>query len=333
MRSARYAMPVEQLPLSVLASLSTKTDSLSGRAGAQKIIREAWRAGAALTDPTEVQQQLDGAFACLRIMGDFQEEVVGLVGQGEPPHELLLAAVACAARGTVRGVPVQQLQEDDAIGSLNLDRSGLGVISAELLGLMLLAVTSVHTLSLQSNRLGPDGGAALAEGLKGNSMLHSLNLRDNRLGPQGGAALAESIKGNTTLQSLDLGDNQLCGVNYSGVGTYTTEGITKLCEALKGSAVTKLDLAFNQLCGLDGRGCGTYTAEGITKLCEGLKESAVTSLNLNRNHLGPEGGAALAEGLKGNSTLRSLDLKYNNLNSQAKRAVKDAAGSSVSITF
>ena len=79
MRSARYAVPVEQLPLSVLASLSTKTESLSGRAGAQKLIREAWRAGAALTEPAEVQQQLDGAFACLRIMGDFQEEVIGLV--------------------------------------------------------------------------------------------------------------------------------------------------------------------------------------------------------------------------------------------------------------
>ena len=67
-------------------------------------------------------------------------------GEGEPPRELLLAAVACAARGTVRGVPVQQLQEDDAIGSLDLDFSGLGVISAELLGLMLPAATSVHTL-------------------------------------------------------------------------------------------------------------------------------------------------------------------------------------------
>ena len=37
-------------------------------------------------------------------------------------------------------------------------------------------------------------------------------------------------------------------------------------------------LAGNQLCGLDSRGRGTYTAEGITKLCEGLKGSAVTSL-------------------------------------------------------
>ena len=37
-------------------------------------------------------------------------------------------------------------------------------------------------------------------------------------------------------------------------------------------------LARNQLCGLDGYGNGEYTTEGITKLCEALKESAVTSL-------------------------------------------------------
>ena len=37
-------------------------------------------------------------------------------------------------------------------------------------------------------------------------------------------------------------------------------------------------LAGNQLCGLDEWTRGTYTAEGITKLCEALKGSAVTSL-------------------------------------------------------
>ena len=71
-------------------------------------------------------------------------------GEGEPPHELLLAAVACAARGWVNGVPVQQLREDDAIGSLNLNwtnaRQPLGVIGAELLGLMLPAATSLREL-------------------------------------------------------------------------------------------------------------------------------------------------------------------------------------------
>ena len=37
-------------------------------------------------------------------------------------------------------------------------------------------------------------------------------------------------------------------------------------------------LAYNQLCGLDVNGRGNYTAEVITKLCEALKGSAVTSL-------------------------------------------------------
>jgi hypothetical protein len=98
-------------------------------------------------------------------------------GEGEPPHELLLAAVACAASGKVRGVPVkrlrdddgslhlgvsaavacaasglvrgvpvQRLREDDAIDVLDLEESGLGVISAELLSLMLPAATSVRSL-------------------------------------------------------------------------------------------------------------------------------------------------------------------------------------------
>jgi len=30
---------------------------------------------------------------------------------------------------------------------------------------------------------------------------------------------------------------------YTSVGTYTTEGLTKLCEGLKGSAITSLECA------------------------------------------------------------------------------------------
>jgi len=40
-----------------------------------------------------------------------------------------------------------------------------------------------------------------------------------------------------------LGGNQLCGLDEDGDGTYTAEGITKLCEGLKGSAVTSLECA------------------------------------------------------------------------------------------
>ena len=48
----------------------------------------------------------------------------------------------------------------------------------------------------------------------------------------------------TLLPSFDsLGGNQLCGLDQGGNGTYTTEGITKLCEGLKGSGVTSLECA------------------------------------------------------------------------------------------
>ena len=95
-------------------------------------------------------------------------------------------------------------------------------------------------------------------------------------------------------------------------------------------------LSGNQLCGIDMSGNGTYTAEGINKLCESIKTSSITSLrcaaavpavlpefsvpadvhlsctcpvacgSLKNNRLGPEGGAVLAEGLNGNTTLTSL---------------------------
>ena len=40
-----------------------------------------------------------------------------------------------------------------------------------------------------------------------------------------------------------LAINQLCGIDQNGDGTYITDGITELCEGLKGSAVTSLECA------------------------------------------------------------------------------------------
>ena len=52
-----------------------------------------------------------------------------------------------------------------------------------------------------------------------------------------------SVPIDTPASRGSLGKNQLKyrSVNRLGYGTYTTEGITKLCEALRGSAVTSLE--------------------------------------------------------------------------------------------
>ena len=71
-----------------------------------------------------------------------------LEGEGELPHKLVLAAVACAARGEVFRFPVQRLREDAIGRTLNLDRKdlGVGIKGLELLGLVLPAATSLREL-------------------------------------------------------------------------------------------------------------------------------------------------------------------------------------------
>ena len=71
-------------------------------------------------------------------------------GEGDPPRELLLAAVACAASGTVHGFPMEEMREDKCC---QLKHNGpiisgtcLGVIGAELLAFMLPVATSLRSL-------------------------------------------------------------------------------------------------------------------------------------------------------------------------------------------
>jgi len=50
--------------------------------------------------------------------------------------------------------------------------------------------------------------------------------------------------------------------------------------------VFQLDISNNQLCGLDRHGKGTYTAEGITAIADALRvNGGLTSLNLRYNQL------------------------------------------------
>ena len=54
------------------------------------------------------------------------------------------------------------------------------------------------------------------------------------------------------LPQLNLTNNELCGLNWRGEGTYTSEGIKAVAGALKVNAsLTKLDIQMNEI-GSDG---------------------------------------------------------------------------------
>ena len=87
-----------------------------------------------------------------------------------------------------------------------------------------------------------------------------------------------------------LAHNQLCGVDQWGHGTYTAEGITKLCEALKGSAVTSLKCAATPKCLLSCQRPLTHTCP--------LTVPPPIPRSIGNNRIGAEGASALAAILK-----------------------------------
>ena len=84
--------------------------------------------------------------------------------------------------------------------------------------------------------------------------------------------------------------NQLCGIADDGDGEYTTGGITKLCEGLKGSSVTSLRCAL-------GRVCSPFCQCPLTRACS-LTAPTHTDCSLMGNGIGDEGAYALAAILK-----------------------------------
>ena len=85
------------------------------------------------------------------------------------------------------------------------------------------------------------GIAKLCEGLEGTAVT-SLECAARPQRSTVAPAHLSDPAGTPTL-ARSVSSNQLCGIDREGRGTYTIEGITKLCEGLKGSAVTSLECA------------------------------------------------------------------------------------------
>jgi len=168
-----------------------------------------------------------------------------VAGEGEPPLELLLAAVACAASGEVLCIPVQQLREGDLV-ELDLSRRRISVDGVRLLVLLLESNSTlqslnvgyndlteeevlniVHieqqrneltTLGLAQSTIGPAGAKEIAEWILASAMITSLDLRFNSIGNEGAGALGKALESNSTLQSLNLSDNSIGAIGAQALG-------------------------------------------------------------------------------------------------------------------
>ncbi|KAK3238678.1 hypothetical protein CYMTET_51328 [Cymbomonas tetramitiformis] len=179
--------------------------------------------------------------------------------------------------------------KDDKVTKLDLSHAGIGVPGALVLSKLLVFNTSLNTLDLSSNEIGPEGAKALAVALTPNAegvfntSLNTLNLYSNPIGDEGAKALAVTLTSNA-----------------------------------KGMFNTSLNIHLN------GNNIGPEGAEALavalTPNEEGVFNTSMNTLNLSNNTIGPEGAKALAvaltpnaEGVFNSTSLNTLHLGGNQL--------------------
>jgi len=186
---------------------------------------------------------------------------------------------------------VEALQTNTTLTQLSLKSNKLGDAGGCALAVALKKNTTLAQLDLGGNELGAESGKAMGEALQTNTTLKQLSLNNNKLGDAGGCELAMALQTNTTLTQLDLGGNELGAESGKAMG-----------EALQTNAtLTQLSLSNNELCGVEldaarlvsgpGQNCskynrGTYCAKGLTAIADAMRvNGALMSLNLSSNNL------------------------------------------------
>jgi Leucine-rich repeat (LRR) protein len=212
--------------------------------------------------------------------------------------------------------------------TLDLSSVGLTLLEADVVA-GLTGLTSLTSLNLQDNEIGPDG----AQALQGFTGLTSLNLGMNAIGAEGAQALkgltrltdlelgnckigdrgVQALAGLTSLTSLGLGDNDI-----SDEGAWPLSGLTNLtalslfnnaigakgAQALKDlTALTYLDMHGNEI-----GGDGAQALKGLTGL---------TWLELDDNNIGDDG----VQALQGLTNLVRLELSGNGISDNGLRAL------------
>lgn len=181
-------------------------------------------------------------------------------------------------------------EEMVALGEL-LSASNIGVLSlndnhCSNRGAMALAQAAqksqqIPSLMLRNNNIGDEGLAALARAVDG-ARISQLDVSNQRNGGgnTGLRAIASALKSNP---------KNLFWLNISGYTDDTTEAISEIGEALKTN---------NYLQSLDLSGhTGANSDVAFTKLAEGLKHPGVLFLKLTNCNIGPKAVSAIASAL------------------------------------
>jgi len=131
---------------------------------------------------------------------------------------------------------VRYVREHPSVTALDLRGNNIGAEGVQAIGELLKQSTSLVSLSLEWNNA-YQGLHCLAAALTTNTSLRSLDLRNNKLGPEAATQLAQSLRSNSSLSRLDLRWNE---ISLQGVRAFTHLLESKL------SGLKELELSGNK---------------------------------------------------------------------------------------
>eukprot|EP00985_Skeletonema_marinoi_P014345 scaffold7266_cov121-Skeletonema_marinoi.AAC.7 len=178
----------------------------------------------------------------------------------------------------------------------NMDNDGVAVLAAGLARL-----PTLKKLDLSNNRIGDQGLQALVGGLGCCNLLEELYLSRNMLLGSGlGMRSLGTLLQRTNMQSLFLSDT----VNDEGLQCLV-DGMAN-CDRLK-----KLALSYKN---------NSMTAVGLRSLSSLFRSERCTLCNLLLGYLGDDGAMALANGLIGNESLKTLEFSRSGITERGRAA-------------
>ncbi|KAL7455389.1 hypothetical protein ACHAWC_009216 [Mediolabrus comicus] len=198
------------------------------------------------------------------------------------------------------------------LDNMNIGDDGARAISAGLANLHLL-----EELHLSQNSIGNEGAGALAAGVMDLQSLKALHLSHNTIGGQEIHSMIQEPTKISTLETLDLMDNMFSVSGLIFLGNNLLQGTRTLRElylcncAIDDDGLQALAGGISNCCNLTGLHLSrnrSITATGLRSLSSFLHsdECCVQYLGLDAINFGDDGAVALADGLKGNSTLKTL---------------------------
>lgn len=208
----------------------------------------------------------------------------------------------------------KSLQSNYTLTHLNLHGNDIDNSGAEDLARALQSSCALMYLDLSSNEIGDPGAVALAKALESNRTLTYLDLarwdplgsgpmewffqargvdmKRKRIGDAGAAAFAQALRSNSVLVRLNLQNHRISNAGAVAIG-----------ESLKSNCtLTHLCLRKNRI-----EGVGVATLGHAIQVNRGL-----VNLDLRENHLMERVAlaASLARGLRLNTVLTHLDMRY-----------------------